>query len=468
MHRPASDTQPAALTGDIARNLEGLITFQPTWAQTDPRKRSKYLKKMERHIARQSQSLAREIGQITHRPAFEVMSQEILPVLEMSRYCRRNMPAWIAPQHKRFRRPGFWRSRETLLFEPLGTVAVIMPSNFPFSLGLMSAFYLVSAGNTVVLKPSEQIPEFGILLKKVLNDALDKPIMQIVEGGSKTVESIIESGIIQKIFFFGSKEAGEAIRHKCHEHDLPCVLETGGSTVALIDSKAALERAAAGIAWSAFYTRGHSCIGTRFVFVDRSEKKSFLKLLNHESSRFIGEYDVPQTLSAETLEYIGAAIKRGATYHPVASNYESHDASLNQPGILEVKACDLILPYAIYDPILIICEVEDISDAIPFIRQSGHFIGTSIWSNDRPKARTIIRRLSTTMNWINDTSFGLPNLPWGSSNKPSRGSIFSQESLGEVGRWRWVIESSQSLRRFWWPPYTRIKYRILSRLARFY
>lgn len=453
--------------------LLDLNAHNAVWSGYTPRKRLRKLKKLKKQIAAHADSIAETVARCTHRPVFETMTQEILPVLEMARYCSRKMPSWLRSKYKRYARPGFAGTRERLYFKPYGTVALIMPANFPFSLGMMSVFYLAAAGNTVILKPSERLPAVTSLLRGLIHDSgIDEPVIQITAGGAETVNTLIDSDLIHKVFFFGNNDSGEQVRQRCFNQHIPCVLETGGGTAAVIDNGISISRTAAGIAWSTLYTRGHSCIGTRLLFVDKRIKEIFLRKILHESSLVYGEYDIPLALSSDTVAKIGSAVERGAKMYPVFSGYGSEYHGFNgsqiAPGILEVEKEDPILQQELFDPILVLCPVDEIEEAIPYINRAAYLMGASVWTRDRRRAQKLIRQLNTSMNWINDTGFGLPNLPWGGSGKSGQGVLFSRESLHEAGTWKWIIESPGIVNRSWWHPYTLFKRQMADKMTHFY
>lgn len=458
---------------DLYEKLSTLNEYHSVWKTLKPKQRLKQLKKLQKEIASQAETLAKKIGEITRRPSFEVMSQEILPVLEMSRFCNRNMAGWLKPKHKRYLRPGFASTKLIQTFEPYGTVAIVMPSNFPFSLGLMSTFYLAAAGNSVLLKPSEKFPEISQKFQEILQKSgLLNRVISIVEGGPDSVHTLIDSGEINKLFFFGSCTSGTEIRRHCFEQNVPCVLETGGGTAAVVDTGVSLKRTAKGIAWSAFYTRGLSCIGTRYVFVKRKFKNAFLKQLRLEAGRLYGEYDSTFSLHPDTINKIHASLGHGANLYSIYSEYGStipkNGTPHIEPGILEVYPDDAILQQELFDPILVLCTIDQLSEAVPLINKAHNLIGASVWTSNRKRARKLISQLHTSMNWINDASFGLPNLPWGSRNIQSQGMLFSRDALHEAGQWKWIVDSPGQIPRFWWHPYTKFKRKVLKLLTKMY
>jgi succinate-semialdehyde dehydrogenase/glutarate-semialdehyde dehydrogenase len=108
-------------------------------------------------------------------------------------------------------------------------------------------------------------------------------VIGVVDGDAKTVERIISAESVRKIIFTGSYETGKAIAERCGRFFKPCLLELGGTGAAVVDEEADLDLAARGIAWSAFYSAGLSCIGTKRVFVTPRTSRAFVQKLIEET-----------------------------------------------------------------------------------------------------------------------------------------------------------------------------------------
>jgi acyl-CoA reductase-like NAD-dependent aldehyde dehydrogenase len=114
--------------------------------------------------------------------------------------------------------------------------------------------------------------------------------------------------------------------------------------------------------------------------------------------------------------------------------------------------------------------VQPVSDpvkALAEINRKTQPMGVSIWSESLKQAHHLAKKISVGMIWINDTSFGLPHLPWGGWGKAGWGNLFSEFSLQEVTRQKWISQHPGRFSgpRFWWNPYTSWKERLLVKIA---
>jgi acyl-CoA reductase-like NAD-dependent aldehyde dehydrogenase len=393
----------------------------------------------------------------------------------MCRYCEKNFPQWLTSKKVNYVRPGFLRKQNYLLRQSLGTVGVITPTNFPFSLAMMSIVYILLAGNTVLLKPSEKSSIVAHIIEELLREAKLLPEkVNLLLGGSEIGELLVKHQNIKKVFFFGRKIIGKEILKKCTENYKTCVLELGGGSTALIEKSANIELAASGIAWSGFYSNGQSCVGTDRVFVEKEILKEFLNILkkkvqeNQKESQNqdekVGVFDYSEITRLKAI--IGEAKNEGCEVICGGNSIQGiNDQYSLEYTILQAPTLEInLLKEEIYGPIIVIFPLSDIQIAIQLINQFYPSLGVSIWMNNQKKAISIARNVLAGMIWINDTSFGLPNLPWLGRGETGWGQIFSEYSLHEVLYNKWISyhPSMFAQKRIWWNPYTPTK-RKLSR-----
>jgi acyl-CoA reductase-like NAD-dependent aldehyde dehydrogenase len=95
-------------------------------------------------------------------------------------------------------------------------------------------------------------------------------------------------------------------------------------------------------------------------------------------------------------------------------------------------------------------------------------MGISIWSRHPKKAYELAKKAHTGKVWINDSSYGLPHLPWGGWGSTGRGYLFSEFAIQEVTQLKWVSKhpGRSSRSRFWWNPYSSWKEKLMMKIAK--
>ncbi len=400
---------------DITRSLSDNFKIR---ADRNVRERVKIARKLRKTIARRADHIAKVIVEETSRPYAEALAQEVLPALEMSSYCEKMFPKWLAPVNLRYPRPGFFNKKNIIEWDPIGLVAVITPANFPFSLGMMSLTWLLLAGNTVVIKPSEKSSLVAPLITELLAETgIRGEFADTLYGGPEASQWLINEETVRKIFFFGSSTNGDQVAKQCHAVGKPYVLELGGGTTVIVLNDANVDDAVRGIAWSACYAHGEACIAANRIVVESGIADEFIEALK---------------------------------------NY-----------LKDLPSSDI--PESTTDPLTMVITVDNAESSISDLDGTDP-LGISIWSKDLSRAQNLARSIPVTMSWINDISVGLPCLPWGGRGTAGSGTIFSEYSLHEACNVRWtsIQSASPSKPRTWWYPYTKAKENLLKLAVKFF
>jgi acyl-CoA reductase-like NAD-dependent aldehyde dehydrogenase len=168
--------------------------------------------------------------------------------------------------------PGF-ASRNVSVLRPYGVWAIIAPFNFPFALAAGPAAAALIAGNCVVYKAASATPWCGWLLAQCFREAgLPPGVFNFLTGSAARVgDPLVRHPDIAGITFTGSHEVGMQIlrSNAAFRYPRPCIVEMGGKNVAMVSRNANLERAATGIARSAFGLQGQKCSACSRVLVER-------------------------------------------------------------------------------------------------------------------------------------------------------------------------------------------------------
>ncbi len=464
---------------EYAADLQKLEDGFHEWSSLAPAERVRCIRKLRRIISKHSDDLARALSNECHRPLTESLAQEILPVLEMARYCEKKFPRWLRTRRFRYMRPGFMIKQNHLIRQPLGVMLVITPANFPFTLGMMSMIYMLLAGNTVVIKPAENSTEVGPLIEKMLLESgLAPRFAQVVPGGPATGEWLVERQEIRKVFFFGRQENGLSVLKKCGELSKPCVMELGGGSTAVVTADADLKLAAAGLAWSGFYSNGQSCIGTDRILVDETVASEFEDLLLAEvrvlQDEFVHAEKHPAFLPRSQSEQLMGVIEdaKGEGCKVLLGGGHTSNAAAQETlefTVLSVPETNLsVFGRELHGPVIAMYSARDLQGKLSEINTLYPSLGVSLWGRSGKRMLALARGIQASMIWINDSSFGLPCLPWHGLGNTGWGQLFSEHSLHEVLEYKWISHhpARGAFKRTWWPPYSALKEKLFSFAAR--
>lgn len=180
--------------------------------------------------------------------------------------------------------------KPTDLMRPYGVWLVISPFNFPMAPAMGPVGAALVAGNSVVLKPSSDAPWLGIEIARILGEAgVPEGVINVVTGsGSEVGQALADDPRVDGMTFTGSYEAGMALyRGFSQRYPRPCIVEMGGKNPAIVTRNADLDKAAEGIARSAFGFSGQKCSACSRVYVDRAVHDDLVERLRDRTEKLV-------------------------------------------------------------------------------------------------------------------------------------------------------------------------------------
>ncbi len=169
-----------------------------------------------------------------------------------------------------------WPASSAIWREPLGVNLIIGAWNYPVLLLLQPAVSAIAAGNTAVLKPSENAPAVAAIIEEMINSNFDPGHLVVVQGDAKATGDLL-SLKWDHIFYTGSTHVGKIVYQAAAKHLTPVTLELGGKSPAIVSQSANLGLTAKRLIWGKFLNAGQTCVAPDYVLVHRSVRDDFLK-----------------------------------------------------------------------------------------------------------------------------------------------------------------------------------------------
>ena len=166
---------------------------------------------------------------------------------------------------------------------PLGVIGVVSPWNVPGTLSARGIAFPMAAGNTIVLKPSEDTPYAGgLLFAETLEEAGVPPgVFNVFTCSRQRVaevgDELIDNPLVKGISFTGSTAVGRRIAAKCGAHLKKCCVELGGKDSLIVLEDADMDRATSAASFGAFMHQGQICMSVEKVLVQESVYPEFLR-----------------------------------------------------------------------------------------------------------------------------------------------------------------------------------------------
>ncbi|RNF32894.1 aldehyde dehydrogenase family protein [Paracoccus methylarcula] len=325
--------------------------------------------------------------------------------------------------------------------EPVGTVFVIAPWNYPFMTAINTVVPALIAGNAVILKHASQTLLVGERIAQAMErGGVPDGVFQNLVLDHQTTEELIAARSFGFVNFTGSVRGGQAIERAAAGTFTATGLELGGKDPGYVREDADLDAAVEGLMDGAMFNSGQCCCGIERIYVHESLYDGFVeratawvlrqKLGNpHDPDTTMGP--MAQRRFAELIrEQIAEAVDRGATplIDPAAYPEDDGGAYL-APQILTGVTHDMrIMREESFGPVVGIMPVADDDQAVALMNDCDYGLTASIWTGDAQAAEKIGARLETGTVFMNRCDYLDPALCWTGCKDTGRGAALS--SLG--------------------------------------
>jgi len=327
--------------------------------------------------------------------------------------------------------------------QPLGPVGLITPWNFPIAIPAWKMAPALTAGNTVVMKPSDIAPAMALKLAEYAHQVgLPRGVLNVVTGpGSMVGKAITSSAKIKAVSFTGSYTVGTGIYLETAKRMARTQLEMGGKNPTIVLSDADLDLAANLVVKAAFGLTGQACTATSRVIVENKVADDLLaKILEKVAKLKVGNglaagIDMGPVVSESQLEtdlgYIEIAKKEGASLVCGGSRLvkgELGHGFFVEPTVFDgVTSSMRIAAEEVFGPVLVIMRVADFDEAIRVANSLPVGLSATLCTRDLSKALRYTRLIEAGVVKVNQISTGLAlQAPFGGVKQSSTDSFKEQ------------------------------------------
>lgn len=392
------------------------------------------LKKLKKIIQKNEEEILQALKKDLGKSNFEAYATEVGIIYDEINLHIKNIRKW-AKREKRSSPIVHYPSKSYVYKEPYGVTLIIGPFNYPFQLVIAPLIGAISAGNTAIIKPSENTINTAKLLEDIINNNFDKGYIRVVDPlGGKEVVSYLLDFPFDYIFFTGSVRVGKIVMEKAAKNLTPVTLELGGKSPCIVDNDANINLAAKRIVWGKFLNAGQTCVAPDYLFIHKNIKDKFLKALVKEIKNQFGENikkspDYPRIVNTISLDRFSNYLKDGEIYFGGEIDKET---LYMEPTILtNVKLESLVMTDEIFGPILPVIEFNDLNEIISIINKREKPLALYYFSDSNKKIEYVIERTSAGGVTINDTIIHVANgnLPFGGVGPSGLGKYHGKDSF---------------------------------------
>ena len=410
-------------------------------ATLDVRTRKANLVALEKAVLKWEKPLCEALWKDLHKSYEESYIAEVSILLGEIRTHIRNIGKWTRPQ----RRPTpmkLFPSRSKIISEPLGTVLIISPWNYPVQLLLTPLVGVISSGCTAVLKPSPYVPEVSDVIEKMIRDTFPEEYVAVVQGDRDVNTALMEQRW-DMIFFTGSPSFGRAVMAAAAKNLTPVVLELGGKSPCIIDKDADIEVAAKRVAWGKSLNAGQTCIAPDYLMLHKNIKDKFLLELEKAFRELLG--DDPHKSEHFVRIVNDAAFERLAGYladgEVVFGGKTDKSERYFSPTVLDHVSPDSpVMQEEIFGPIFPVQTFSSLDEVIRFVSMREKPLALYYFGSQGDK---VLKHTTSGGSCINDVIMHIANenVPFGGVGMSGMGCYHHKRTFDVFTHYRSVIST---------------------------
>jgi aldehyde dehydrogenase (NAD+) len=382
------------------------------WAKASPRERARVLHRWAELVEARGDDLARLESLGSTRPIADTATRDVVRTAGVIRYY-----AEFADKIEGAITATDADSTCMVMAEPYGVVGAIVPWNFPIINTAWKCAPALSAGNAVVVKPSELTPLSAVALAELAIEAgLPAGLFNVVQGlGPTTGTAVVRHPLIQKISFTGSTETGAKIMAEAALHGTkPVTLELGGKSPQLVlKDVRGLDTVAQNVANGFLYNAGQVCTAGSRLIVHRAQADELVERVItiaksrkpgptwHEDTSLSPIVSERQAKRLETL--LSRTLAEGAMAITGGKRHSAPNAGIYfEPTVLaNVSEDSTGFRDEFFGPVMSVHPYEDEEQAIAMANHPVYGLAASLYTDDARKALSVPRRIEAGVVWIN-------------------------------------------------------------------
>jgi acyl-CoA reductase-like NAD-dependent aldehyde dehydrogenase len=447
-HEAASRTKASreGASLDLQETLARLKSAHRRDGAPSHEQRKGHLDALERALLARKDALADAISRdFGNRSKHETIVAEIFVVMNEIRFARSNLRDWMRTEARDVGL-AFLPASAEVVPQPLGVVGVIAPWNYPVQLALAPLVGALAAGNRVMLKPSELVPETTKVLGALLAEAFPSDRVALVTGGPDVGEAFSKLAF-DHLVFTGSTRVGKIVMRAAAENLVPLTLELGGKSPVIVGSGISLRAAADKIMAGKCFNAGQTCVAPDYVLVPRGEVGAFVAACEASVAKMYptlaSNPDYTSVISAGHFKrlstYVTEAKERGVKVVEINPAKEALDPAKRKlaPTLVVDPPEDLtVMQDEIFGPILPIKPYDTLDGAIDYVNDRPRPLALYILGHDDDEIERVLSKTISGGVCVNETMLhvGIDDLPFGGVGPSGMGHYHGREGFDSFSK----------------------------------
>jgi acyl-CoA reductase-like NAD-dependent aldehyde dehydrogenase len=330
--------------------------------------------------------------------------------------------------------------RRFIRLEPLGVVLVMAPWNYPYLASVNTVVPAIVAGNSVILKVSDQTPRVAEHYADTFRDAgLPDGVFQYLHASHQDLARLIADRRIRFVAFTGSVAGGAAVQRAAGEQFVATNLELGGKDPAYVRPDAPLDATIENLVDGSYFNAGQSCCAVERIYVHQDIYRPFVDGFIDLTRKYrLGNPLEPETTLGPMVRTSAAAFVRDqlaeAVRHGARAVIDEREFTAARDGtpymapqvLLDVDHGMRVMTEETFGPVVGLMAVKDDDEAVRLMNDSRYGLTASIWTSDVDAAIRIGDCVDTGTWFLNRCDYLDPALAWTGVKDSGRGCSLSR------------------------------------------